>query len=271
MDSLRPYFAVSQPWQIGLTLLWWGILTRNPWGIPVPTPRGSSCYSSTMTRPFLRAGTCLGVAALLVGCEPGAGAHGVGVSSTGDEAGVATAAREPLPDLSELPVFDLPFSVAEAYAAIPHRHTVFDFGSSSVPPEDAEYLQLVFHLLDQGTRTRVTAYRDLYHRGASEARPTARYTELISLIEGFTPPAPLRPYRDAVLRALRDQRAFFEEWTRAGSGFPFRDQIAGHPKVRSASRALQQAYRLLISRYGASESRRNRDALFDVHCALDFL
>lgn len=224
---------------------------------------------------ILRAGVCLAIAVGLVACDPGGGSTGAAGPATGDRAGegsaVEAAVRAPLPTLSQLPVFDLPLSVTEAYAAIPHRRTVFDFDGTTVPEEEARYLRLVFHLLDQGTRTRVTAYRDLYHRGASEARPVARYSELISRIETLPPPPSLRPYRDAVLRALWDQRTLFEGWTRAGSGFAFRDRIAGHPEVRSASRELQQAYRLLMSRYGTSESRRNRDALFDVHCALDFL
>jgi hypothetical protein len=224
-----------------------------------------------MIRPLARWGVCAGAAVLLVGCELGGEATGASAPSSADGAPAVAARDEPLPNLAELPVFDLPFSVEEAYAAIPHRRTVFDFEGSSVPPIEADYLRIVFHLLDQGTRLRVAAYRDLYRRGASEARPVDRYTELISRVESLAPPLHLGPYRDAVLRALKDQRAVFEEWTRAGAGFSFRDRIAEHPKVRSASQALQQAYGLLMSRYGTSESRRNRDALFDVHCALDFL
>ena len=225
-----------------------------------------------MIRPLSGAGLCLGMAAVaLVGCEPGGVSTGAAAPSSGDAASVEAAPRAPLPDLSELPVFDLPFSVAEAYAAIPHRRTVFDFDTTRVPADEAEYLRLVFHLLDQGTRIRVTAYRDLYHRGMSEARPLARYSELISRTENLPVPPSLHSYRDAVLRALRDQRAFFEQWTRAGSGFPFRDRIGGHPEVRSASRELRRAYQILMSQYGRSESRHNRNALFDVHCALDFL
>jgi hypothetical protein len=224
-----------------------------------------------MIRPLVRWGVCAGAAVLLVGCELGDAATGASGPSSADEAPAVAARDEPLPTLAELPVFDLPFSVEEAYAAIPHRRTVFDFEGSSVPPTEAEYLRLVFHLLDQGTRLRVTAYRDLYRQAESEARPVDRYTELISRIESLAPPSHLGAYRDAVLRALKDQRAVFEEWTQAGAGFSFRNRIAPPPKVRSASQALQQAYRLLMSRYGATEPRHNRDALFDVHCALDFL
>lgn len=188
-----------------------------------------------------------------------------------DTAPEPSSPRAPLPEISELPVFDLPLTVAEAYAAIPHRQVVFDRGASSLPAKDADYLEVMFHLLDQGTRARVVGYRDLYHHGTSSARPVARYEELIATVGALDPPPHLGLYQEAILRALENQRAFFEEWTAAGADFGFRDRIGQHRKVRFASASLQQAYHVLMSKYGTSEPQANRDAFFDVHCALDFL
>lgn len=46
-------------------------------------------------------------------------------------------------------------SVEQAYAAIPHRRTIWDESGSTVPSEEKEYLRTVFAVLDQAVRVRV--------------------------------------------------------------------------------------------------------------------
>lgn len=180
------------------------------------------------------------------------------------------AETQPLPDLDELPRFDLSLSVDDAYAAIPHRRTQFDFDGATVPEADAEYLRRAFHLVEQGTRIRVEGYRDLYHAGHSAADPSAGMSDLIAAFETMSPPDHLAEYQRSIIAALEAQRAVFDDWTTSGKDFAQRDDIGRNPEVREASRHLKHAYRILMRQY-AGESPRNKDAFFDYHCALDFI
>ncbi|MBZ0111933.1 MAG: hypothetical protein K8J08_05705 [Thermoanaerobaculia bacterium] len=178
---------------------------------------------------------------------------------------------QPLEEPVELFTLDFPLSVSEAYATIPHRQTSFDFARSPMDVDHAVYLERSFHFLDEATRARVTAYQDFYHRGRSATRPVEQLGTLIATFRRLNPPNDLREYNALILSALEDQREVLAEWAAQGDDFPYREEIGGHPRVRSASTSLKAAYGILMKQFGGRESAHNRNALFDYHCALDFL
>jgi len=95
---------------------------------------------------------------------------------------------------------------------------------------------------------------------------------MIVFMQKVEPPARLAAHHELLINALGAQRAFFAEWQSAGPQFQYGSpgKLASHPKVQSASNALNQAYQILMNEYSGEDSH-NRDAFFDYHCALDFL
>ena len=168
-------------------------------------------------------------------------------------------------------MLDLPMTVEEAYAAIPHRRTAFDFERSSMSEGERRYLAAVFHLIDQGTRVRVVGMVELSRDGRSEEEPVRRLGELRAAVARLRPPLGLETYHDLILEALARERAVFESWEAAGAAWEHRADIGGDPDVQAASAALRGAYGILMQRYGADAPAANADALFDVHCAFDFI
>lgn len=183
------------------------------------------------------------------------------------------AAGAPAPRYDPLPVLDLPLSVEEAYAAIPHRRTVFRFDSSPLGVAETAYLRQMFAIVEQGTRIRVVAWRDLHGRDATGSDPAGTLLALIRRVEAIRPPPRLEAYHAHVRAALAEQRAFFLEWIAAGAGFRARSgaALAADPRVQRASAELRAAYQVLMQEYGSAVPQQERDAFFDYHCALDFL
>ena len=95
---------------------------------------------------------------------------------------------------------------------------------------------------------------------------------LISYLQNTEAPASLSGYQAHLLKALADQRSFFEEWQTQGQQFQYGSPqaLGTHPKVQSASTALREAYGILMETY-PGEGNGNKEAFFDYHCALDFL
>lgn len=56
---------------------------------------------------------------------------------------------------SEPPTVNVGLDVEQAYAAIPHRRTVWQPSGSTVPAADATYLQNIFEVIDQTIAVRV--------------------------------------------------------------------------------------------------------------------
>lgn len=189
---------------------------------------------------------------------------------------LAAAPREerPLPRPEELPRASSRFSVEEAYAAIPHRRTIFRFEGSAIGEPERGYLRLMFEVIDLAVVFRVSAYQSFYYDGADRDELLEGISTLADFVESrITPPKGLESYHAQIVSALNDQKAFFTEWSRAGAGFEYREakRLAQHALVRRSSQALRGAYGILMSRYGAREDPQNQNAFFDYHCALDFL
>lgn len=162
-------------------------------------------------------------------------------------------------------------TVAEAYAAIPHRRIPFDPGAARMPVGEAVFLARLFALTDQAVAARVQALRDGRRDAAALDLHAVRARRITAELEGLEPPAGLGEVRDLVRDAIRAQGRYFAEWRRAGATFPHRPgaRIREHVAVRDSSRMLRRAYGRLVDRYGNGTP--NRNAFFDHLCALDFL
>lgn len=161
-------------------------------------------------------------------------------------------------------------SVEEAYAAIPHRRTIWDENGSTVPSGEREYLQTMFQVLDQAVRVRVAGQQAFSNQQYDSADIDGEFNRLISFVQSMPIPPGLNSYHQLILSALSGERQYFADWKSQGDRFPFAQQVANHPGVRAASSNLRSAYGELMSKY-PSESPSNKDAFFDYHCALDFL
>jgi hypothetical protein len=58
---------------------------------------------------------------------------------------------------TEPPTVDVGLNVEQAYAAIPHRRTVWSEADSTATPEEIAYLRVMFPLVDQAIALRVAA------------------------------------------------------------------------------------------------------------------
>jgi len=179
---------------------------------------------------------------------------------------------ESRPGVESIPDPNVALSVAEAYAAIPHRRTSMDFSVSKVPEPDQGYLDIAFHLIDEAIRLRVAAYQSFSVSEGGDSRFISEMDRMIDFLRNLEPPSRLANYHQLLIQALTDQKAFFMEWQSQGRQFQYGtpDRLSSHPRVQSASSALKQAYEILMKEY-PGESSNNQDAFFDYHCALDFL
>jgi hypothetical protein len=130
-------------------------------------------------------------------------------------------------------------------------------------------LEVAFHLIDQAIRLRVDAYQK-FSQGELSDSQIADYDRLIDHLQKIEAPSGLSNYQARLLKALADQRTFFQEWRTEGQQFQYRTSVGTHPKVQSASNALREAYGMLMELY-PNETNTNKEAFFDYHCALDFI
>ena len=147
-------------------------------------------------------------------------------------------------------------TVEEAYRAIPHRYTPFESRSVKMNPRDAVFLQEFFRLLNLAIVERVQTQAWFQSNGKKGiAFPSyLRTTDgLIAQLEVLTLPDSLKAVHRGVIEALKDQRAYFEEWQRAvRRGEPFRYPPGAsphHPRVLSSSQKLREAYGRLMQIY----------------------
>jgi hypothetical protein len=168
------------------------------------------------------------------------------------------------------PAIDSGLSVDQAYAAIPHRRTVWDNSSSAIPADEKVYLRNIFQAMDVGVTVRVAALQNFSAGRFDGADPVAQYDQLIEFVRGMAVPGPLAGYHQKILDGFTGQRQLFADWKSQREQFPFAQRIGDHPGARNASNALRAAYGELMAKY-PDESPSNKDAFFDYHCALDFL
>lgn len=158
----------------------------------------------------------------------------------------------------------------EAYAAIPHKRTAFDAKASKLAQPQADSLDRLFTLSDQGVVLRVEGMRaQRAHDRAGVKSALVRYDALIENLQAQKFVAEVAPARDLVVQALRDHRRFLASRPEGGMQF-VRQQLASTPDVTKASHSLHRAYALLMQAF-PGEPARNKTSFFDHLCALDYL
>jgi hypothetical protein len=165
---------------------------------------------------------------------------------------------------------DVGLSVEQAYAAIPHRRTVWVESDSPAPSEQRAYLRVMFQVLDQAVALRVAGQQNFSSQHFDDPDIDGRFDQLITYVRAMPVPPPLASYHQDILAGLSGQRQYFADWKVQRDQFPFAQQVGNDPDVRKASAALRAAYGELMAKY-PNETPANKDAFFDYHCALDFL
>ena len=147
-----------------------------------------------------------------------------------------------------------------------------DFAASNIPAQERRYLEVAFDLIDQSIRLRVTAYQKFSRGETGDAQLISDMVRVGEYLQSYEPPSNLSGYHKQLVKALADQRTFFEEWSARGTQFQYGEphKLASHAKVQGASNALKEAYGILMQMY-PGENEHNKQAFFDYHCALDFL
>ena len=168
-------------------------------------------------------------------------------------------------------------SVEDAYRAIPHRYTPFESRSVKMNPRDAVFLQEFFRLLNLAIVERVQTqawFQSNGKRGIAFPNYQRTTDGLMAQLEALTVPESVKAAHRSVIEALKDQRAYFEEWQRAVTRRePFKYALGAnshHPRILSSSQKLHEAYGRLMQAY-PQEAERTKQAFFDHLCALDFI
>jgi hypothetical protein len=131
-------------------------------------------------------------------------------------------------------------SVEDAYAAIPHRRTVFDRSAATMGAQEAAGLEQLFALVDHAIVAKMTK---------------AGHERVLADLRALDLPSRLHHVQELVIAAVVAERAYLDG-----------EQAAIH----KASGLLHQAYAELMQLY-PGEAPHNRDAFYDYLCALDFL
>jgi hypothetical protein len=131
-------------------------------------------------------------------------------------------------------------SVEGAYAAIPHRRTVFDRTTATMSADEAEGLVRLFAMVDRAVVARVT-------RMGHDA--------VVADLRALQLPKTLRSVQILVIDAVVAQQAYLVDGKQAA--------------IRAASAHLHAAYAELM-RLFPGENAHNRDAFYDYLCALDY-
>ena len=171
---------------------------------------------------------------------------------------------------SDPPAVQVGLTVDQAYAAIPHRRTVWVQSESTVPAEERAYLRVMFQVLDEAVAVRVTGLQSFSNQRFEDPDVDGQFDRLMAFVRAMPVPKTLGSYHQHILDALASQRQFFASWKAKRVHFTDAQQIANDPAVRKASADLRAAYGELMAKY-PRETQINKDAFFDYHCALDFL
>jgi len=171
----------------------------------------------------------------------------------------------------------LAISVEEAYRAIPHRYTPFESKSVKMSSRDATFLEEFFRLINLAIVDRVQTqawFQSNGKRGLGFPNYQRTTGRLIAQVEAMAVPDSLKPAHRNVIDAIKEQRAYFEDWQRVvTTGKPFKQALgagAHHPRVLNSSQKLHEAYGRLMQAY-PQEGQRTKQAFFDHLCALDFI
>ncbi len=157
-------------------------------------------------------------------------------------------------------------TVEQAYGAIPHRRTVFDGKTANMPVIDKQYLTKVFELTDLATVERVSMLLWL-SSGGHTGNLAENYNQILKSLYEINPPPGLEQFHNLIIDSIEEQKQALFKWK--DNSFNY-SMIRSESLVRSSSKKLKSAYRILKKKYPA-ESSYNKRAFFDHLCALDFI
>jgi hypothetical protein len=161
-------------------------------------------------------------------------------------------------------------TVEEAYAAIPHKRTVFDGNASKLSAAQIDSLKRLFASSDQGVVLRVEGLRALRGAEAVQLRKAINdYRVLASKVASLNVSAEIKPAQDLIAQAIADHQRFFETKLRDNDTLAKRD-AAFTADINQASQKLHRAYDVLMKTF-PNEPANNKTAFYDYLCALDFL
>jgi hypothetical protein len=160
-------------------------------------------------------------------------------------------------------------TVTDSYDAIPHRRTLFPSHAMGIEKKEADYLRLLFALVDEAIVVRVDATRRLA-AGHPVAKHIFAYDEIIDCTTLIPAPKRLQKYHETVRKALVAQRSAIQSQHRQTVLGATTLQLKTQPAVQRSSNLVHQAYSNLMKTYPTA-SPQVEQAIFDHHCALDFL
>jgi hypothetical protein len=160
-------------------------------------------------------------------------------------------------------------TVEEAYKAIPHQRTVFNPSNTTLPKEEAVYLQNFFSLVDQGILEKMETLAYLNQHGKIGKMP-GTVSGALSRLDVLSAPKKLAQVHLWVQEAIREQKAYLEILHLSIKNGQPHSFDSGHALVRSSSQKLHAAYNGLMSLY-VNENSHNKQAFFNYLCALDFI
>ncbi len=161
-------------------------------------------------------------------------------------------------------------TVEEAYAAIPHKRTVFDGNTSKLSAAQIDSLKRLFASSDQGVVLRVDGLRALRGADAVLLRKTiGSYAALATALNSLNVSAEIKPAQTLIAQAVADHQRFFEMKLRDNDTLAKRD-AAFTADINQASQKLHRAYDVLMKAF-PNEPANNKTAFYDYLCALDFL
>jgi hypothetical protein len=161
-------------------------------------------------------------------------------------------------------------TVEEAYAAIPHKRTVFDGNASRLSAAQIDSLKRLFASSDRGVVLRVEGLRALRGAEAVQLRKAINdYRALASAVASLNVSAEIKPAQHLIAQAIADHQRFFEMKLRDSETLAKRD-IAFTADINQASQKLHRAYDVLMKAF-PNEAASNKTAFYDYLCALDFL
>jgi hypothetical protein len=157
-------------------------------------------------------------------------------------------------------------SADEAYAAIPHRRTVFEESASQLSKEELLSLRLLFEFCDQGVILKVRSSKNVNQSKWNEIQTDLNaYQKLIEDFNQQGLSTSLMQIKNLVVAAMKEHRTFFENKMKNKTA-----NMTFTPEISSASQKLFSAYNQLMSLF-PKESAHNKQAFYDYLCALDFM
>ena len=157
-------------------------------------------------------------------------------------------------------------TVQEAYEAIPHRRTVFDYNKSLMFTQEKKYLSKVFNLTDLATVEKGSMLIRLTSEGQA-GEVANNYSNILNRLYEINPPAGLVNFHKLIISSIEEQRKALYKWE--NSLFDY-SKLSKEMLVRSSSAKLKRAYSILMKKY-PKEGNHNKQAFFDHLCALEFI